>query len=1452
MNKRGKNLLLVSVVIAVFLVFLVAFSLAIGTDVDEGTVVNITVEGVNCSGNMIYFNYSEIDLTGANDSINPQPLGLPTSAIFTGNKTVVEWTAQWFDDSDGDDGNNNPDLQFNASCQDDSILSNIIQINPSSSSCTVPYDNMDVYGDTTLCPGSYYLNDSDANGIIRVRNGSVTLTCAGTHIYGDADIPAGSMGIVMGTSDLTYLSDITVKGCNVSNYYYGIRANGPPFPSRTIYNLVLRNNTLNNNHYEIYLRNVVDGLIENNSLNGPGIQYDAGFAFLNVNTTTVKNNILTNTHFVIFSPSYNNLILDNLFQNFNGAATSTVNPGCNGDRIVNNTFRNTWGINIEYPLNTVIEGNFVEGSSYNCIATANPSFLTSSISILNNDLKDCGTSGISINFVNNTLVSGNNITGCNLGIWGDRSFNLKILGNNFLRNRNGGSPKAIRLARCGGTIIQGNNITDEIESIVVEDSSNMSILNNNIYSSLSSSYGIFYDTSGESLIQGNNIQLTSSGYGGIWLHPGSLGCNNNVMKNNYISGAGFGVYIWLSNNNTIEDNVIDSCFASFSDGTGINVETSSNNTFVRNNVTKNVAGIKLLYTSEDNSITDSVVCNNSLSYDVVASGSSLNNSGSDNYCQNTLNWSDNGALALNLGCDNLCYPIDCDFDNDGYDAANATCLGTDCDDDEFFTNPSATEICSDVIDNNCNNESDYDEVGGLHGDLNCPVQVLGISTSNLNPIENTNIQVNCTANPGDVNSIDVDVGGSLCSFDLWDGNIASFTCNVGLAGIKDVTCSVNHLKSYQAGVNQSTTLNVIASSCSGLTEGSCNFNPSCDWCPGCSGNQSNLIGSDACVDTGTCNYECSLTFGCSAQCDLTLGGCSDTICEDYCVGEDLYLRDDVVNDCQLGGCTCEENACLTGSQTSCGSTNCNALIHLVGSCQNPCLTQAGDDVCAGSCTPSCSCEVGWWDINGLPVDGCEYACSISNGGVEILCDGIDQDCDGSDDEGTDVDGDGFKVEGGLCGLVDCDDGNEFVNPSATEICDGIDNDCNASTGDGSGEAAPLNSLQDGVCSGSLQSCTGSWTDDYLGVANYELLEVSCVDVLDNDCDGEADNNDSDCPIVLPPGAFSLFIEAEDFTLNSSIFNVNASSGASRGDYIYADGDLSEKVNPTEDGNYSVSIPADGVYALWARLYATNESNDAIYIGFDGTYNRTFPSNWSVFQWVFVASFSLTEGSHEIFISYSENLSGVDALFITENLSYIPTDDIIEYCPNTICDTARGESCSTCPADCGVCSDDDSDDDSGGGGGGGGGGGFPPVTGNETNTTQPAQNVTLPEGLECQPGACSSELQMYCSDDGLWHDELYCDNCEDGICEEEVPKDYNIQILIGVIVGILVLIVAISIVLIKAKKPKVKLSSSKYEDTLRPYVKKAVEKGMKKADIRKQLIDKKWPKEIVDKVLRDVR
>lgn len=97
---------------------------------------------------------------------------------------------------------------------------------------------------------------------------------------------------------------------------------------------------------------------------------------------------------------------------------------------------------------------------------------------------------------------------------------------------------------------------------------------------------------------------------------------------------------------------------------------------------------------------------------------------------------------------------------------------------------------------------------------------------------------------------------------------------------------------------------------------------------------------------------------------------------------------------------------------------------------------------------------------------CDDAASSIYPGATETCNSIDDDCNGLIDDGIsytdyylDQDGDGFGAgaaiafcsnPGGSYSLLstDCNDGNAFVNPNATEVCNGIDDNCNGQIDEG--------------------------------------------------------------------------------------------------------------------------------------------------------------------------------------------------------------------------------------------------------------------------------------------------------------------------------------------------------------------------------------------------------------------
>jgi MYXO-CTERM domain-containing protein len=196
-------------------------------------------------------------------------------------------------------------------------------------------------------------------------------------------------------------------------------------------------------------------------------------------------------------------------------------------------------------------------------------------------------------------------------------------------------------------------------------------------------------------------------------------------------------------------------------------------------------------------------------------------------------------------------------------------------------------------------------------------------------------------------------------------------------------------------------------------------------------------------------------------------------------------------------------------------------------------------------------------------DDCDDADPDVNPGRQEICDGLDNDCDYSPDGGLpfiplwkDLDGDAYgageqyngcsaqdanegpnsyyitipgedpflAVSGYVPNDTDCNDFSANVSPAATEVCDDLDNDCNGLTDDAreGGTLYYLDEDNDGYGSGAGEyACTppnemavtaGGDCDEQNVEINPSVDEV--CDGIDNDCDGTADKDAADAPLLF--------------------------------------------------------------------------------------------------------------------------------------------------------------------------------------------------------------------------------------------------------------------------------------------------------------------------------------------------
>ena len=116
----------------------------------------------------------------------------------------------------------------------------------------------------------------------------------------------------------------------------------------------------------------------------------------------------------------------------------------------------------------------------------------------------------------------------------------------------------------------------------------------------------------------------------------------------------------------------------------------------------------------------------------------------------------------------------------------------------------------------------------------------------------------------------------------------------------------------------------------------------------------------------------------------------------------------------------------------------------------------------------------------------------------------------------DSDGDSWRAS------MDCDDDNAAVNPAAIEVCDGIDNNCDEAIDESSAEdASSWYADSDGDSYGDLADeqaaceqpegyvADNTDCDDTRADVNPAATEVCDENDSDEDCDGEADDNDAE-------------------------------------------------------------------------------------------------------------------------------------------------------------------------------------------------------------------------------------------------------------------------------------------------------------------------------------------------------
>jgi pectate lyase len=153
------------------------------------------------------------------------------------------------------------------------------------------------------------------------------------------------------------------------------------------------------------------------------------------------------------------------------------------------------------------------------------------------------------------------------------------------------------------------------------------------------------------------------------------------------------------------------------------------------------------------------------------------------------------------------------------------------------------------------------------------------------------------------------------------------------------------------------------------------------------------------------------------------------------------------------------------------------------------------------------------------------------------------------------------------------------------------------------------------------------------------------------------NDSAEVPSFAP---MRRVIEAETMTLTAPMM-VGVDANANGAQHISATSGTNSTV-PVREASTTVTAPAAGTYYLWARLKGASMDSDALYVGFNNTWDRVFPSTTGSYEWVRVENgdgsaaygFSLSAGEHIIQVGHGEIGARLDAVYVTDDANDTPT------------------------------------------------------------------------------------------------------------------------------------------------------------------------------------------------------